>query len=119
MWCSLLLSPPAALAHDVGCDGKPPTAEIKSSCCGDHDWLRLQPGMWRQDGNVYFVMIDGQWNPVVKYDGSPMEPLPSTDGCDYVWFRRQSVDGRFHDDETAHVGVGHIAFYCLQLAMAF
>jgi hypothetical protein len=108
-----------ACAHDLGCDGKPPDAAIKQSCCGDHDWLRLQAGMWKQDGNVYLVLIDSKWEPVVGYDNKPIEPLPSTDGCDYVWFRRQGENGYWNDDETAHAGSGVIHFFCLQLNMAF
>lgn len=109
-----------AFAHDIGCDGKPPSAAIKASCCGDHDWMRLQPGMWKQDGRVYFVLIDDEWRPVVSpRDDSPIEPIPSTDGCDYVWFRRQSADTIYHDDERAHTATGQFHFYCLQLNMAF
>lgn len=109
-----------AFAHDIGCDGKPPSAAIKASCCGDHDWMRLQPGMWKQDGRIYFVMLDGKWEPVVDgHSNHPIEPLPSTDGCDYVWFRRQGENGYWNDDETAHSGAGAIHFFCLQLNMAF
>ena len=108
-----------ALAHELGCDGKPPSEVIKTSCCGDHDWLRLQPGQWRQNGNVYSVLLDGAWLPVIKADGRPIEPLPSEDGCDYVWYRRQGQNSLWNDDETAHAGVGSINWYCLQLNMAF
>ena len=116
--CNLALYA-SAYAHEVGCDGKPPTEVIKKSCCGDHDWLRLQPGMWKQDGNVYLVLLDGKWEPVVGHDGELIQPLPSTDGCDYVWYRRQSDDGLWHDNESAHMGAGVIHFFCLQLNMAF
>ena len=115
-----LLFASSALAHEVGCDGKPPTAAIKASCCGDHDWARLQPGQWREDGGVYFVLLDGAWHPVVySYHGDPIKPLPSTDGCDYVWYRRQGGNGYWNDDESAHAGGGEIHFFCLQLSMAF
>jgi hypothetical protein len=92
---------------------------IKASCCGDHDWARLQPGQWKRDGNIYFVMLDGKWEPVVGYDSKPIEPLPSTDGCDYVWYRRQGSNGYWNADETAHAGSGVLHFFCIQLSMAF
>ena len=80
--------------------------------------MRLQAGMWKQDGNVYFVLLDGKWEPVVDYHGNAIQPLPSEDGCDYVWYRRRGPDGMFHEEE-AHSGSDKIAFYCLQLNMAF
>jgi hypothetical protein len=114
----LLASP--AIAHDVGCDGKPPSAMIKASCCGDHDWARLQPGQWREEGGVYSVLLDGAWHQVLySVAGEPIKPLPSTDGCDYVWYRRQGANTYWNDDETAHAGLGEIHFFCLQLSMAF
>lgn len=107
-------------AHDLGCDGKPPEAAIKASCCGDHDWARLQPGQWREDGGVYSVLLDGKWEAVLySSHGEPIKPLPSTDGCDYVWYRRQGADTYWTGDETAHLGSGVIHFFCLQLSMAF
>jgi hypothetical protein len=112
-----------ACAHEVGCVGcvgKPPNAVIKASCWGDHDWARLQPGQWREDGGVYFVLLDGAWHPVLySSQGEPIKPLPSTDGCDYVWYRRQGENAYWNDDETAHAGLGEIRFFCLQLSMAF
>jgi hypothetical protein len=121
LWSSalaLILS--HACAHEIGCDGKPPAAAIKASCCGDHDWARLQPGQWREEGGVYSVLLDGAWHPVLySVAGEPIKPLPSTDGCDYVWYRRQGENTFWNDDETAHVGLGEIHFFCLQLSMAF
>jgi hypothetical protein len=117
---ALVLALSHAGAHELGCDGKPPDAAIKASCCGDHDWARLQPGQWREEGGVYSVLLDGAWNPVVySYQGEPIKPLPSTDGCDYVWYRRQGSNAFWNDDDTAHVGLGQIHFFCLQLSMAF
>lgn len=109
-----------ACAHEVGCDGKPPVAAIKASCCGDHDWARLQPGQWREEGGVYSVLLDGAWHQVLySVAGEPIKPLPSTDGCDYVWYRRQGSNTFWNDDETAHAGLGEIHFFCLQLSYAF
>jgi hypothetical protein len=72
---------------------------------------------WRQIGNVHSVLLDGAWLPLIKADGRPTEPLPSEDGCNCVWYRRQGPNSLWNDDDTAHGGVGNIN--CLQLDMAF
>jgi hypothetical protein len=123
MWCSLLLSPPAALAHNLDCQGRPIPANIKTGCCGPGDVLQLTADRVRgDDDSGWEVLIDGDWRQVIHKEwlptgglskGEKVKALPSDDGCTWVWYRRRGSNGFMED----RVGDGEFNFYCLQIPM--
>jgi len=104
----------AAAAHDLGCDGRPPPADIKEACCGAGDAHALAPGQWSIDkAGRYHIQI-GNFDVTADVNGQPLKPSPSPDGCAWGFWRRQAANGYWEPN-----GEGDVRVYCFLLPMIF
>ena len=72
------------LAHQIGCDGKPPPREIRAACCGKADAHQLDPSQVHEmdDGSWVINIPEGD----IKLVGKKAEPSP--DGCYWVFYNK-------------------------------
>lgn len=83
-----ILAPTCVFAHDIGCDGKPVPANIKSSCCGAADAHLINDSNLQPDINgSYIVTIDG-----IRRLATADHVLPSPDGCYWVFYSNSWID---------------------------
>ncbi len=110
----LFLAGPA-LAHDFGCDGKPPPEEVKRNCCGKADAHRVGPGT-----EYPLTFIDGGVQITVrghKHGWKEEEIMESRDGCYWAWWQDGStVEGCGLEGGTCRdVKDPEPYFYCLMI----
>lgn len=106
-----------ARAHDLDCMGRPINAAVKESCCGKADAHQITFDKVYEDSDGFWhVIFDDGDRKVVDGDGRSIQPLPSTDGCNWVWYRRDDPrTGMWPADGS---GTGSlIRFYCLQIVL--
>ncbi len=104
----LSVTPLAASAHQLGCDGKPPPTDVKASCCGLSDAHQVPMSDLHEDDNgVWHVIVDGIDYPIT-YRGTHngIQALPSPDGCNWVWYQSYGFGSSLQ-----------ITFYCLMMPL--
>ena len=105
-----------ASAHDFDCEGQKVPANVKASCCGEGDAHLLSPTQWYEDDKgTYHVIVHGKDYAVTDSNGVAIQPFPSGNSCNYVWYRTFDGNGIWQHDNSGD----EIHFYCIQLSMTF
>jgi len=103
-----------ALAHKVGCDGKPVPNSIVGACCSAADAHQLTPADWSRDASGAYHVRVGEVDVATDTSGHALQALPSPDGCAWgFWLRYDPQSGHWTPD-----GTGEVHFYCLFLPFA-
>jgi hypothetical protein len=108
-----------AHAHDADCKGRPLPESVRALCCGPAEAHKVDIRDLRQDGDgVWHIVVDGMDFPIVHSQGPAIQPLPSTDGCNWVWYRRNDPKTGTWPPDGSGTG-SDLHFYCLRLVFSF
>jgi hypothetical protein len=116
---ALIASP--AIAHQVDCHGMPVGKAEKMGCCGAGDaHSYLDDTHFKEDDKGVWHFLSGGVDYPVTGGSGPVKPLPSSDGCYTIWYRR-NIQGRIQPDPEHDLPPGtspdDVIFYCLELPL--
>ena len=112
----------SAEAHDLDCHGMPVPEAKKLGCCGAGDAHFGGTSQFYEDHDGFWhYLVAGEDFLLVR--GAPenmtqIRPLPSTDGCNWVWYRRNDPQTGTWPPDGSGTG-SDLHFYCLRLVFSF
>lgn len=117
----LAIAASSAWAHDRNCKGMPLDKAKNLGCCGKGDAHTFADGShFSQDGKgTWHYYVNGMDYPIVQHgSGESIPPLPSSDGCYTIWYRRL-VGGGIFTNPQLEIPPGtspeEVYFYCLEI----